>query len=416
MCYKQYIIVYYILIVLQTIHNSVNNIIINRMDCFIENKTKRESNYYNILGIRNDAQYIDIKRAYRKLSVIFNSDKQEYTSDIFKNSTIAFYILSNKEYRSIYDNYGYDGLIKNGIDIDDINLKEIYENEIGKLTINNITGKLCDNVIPDNTIRITKYITLHDVFVGKYVEESITRNSLCMICKGSGSDDGIMRVCKKCQGRRVLVGPTKSESGLESRIVRQCEYCSGIGINSSIHKCLACNSMRTQSENYIVKYMIPIGSENDDVIVIKQVGNINIGNDNRDDINITIKISDDQIFQTSYPGLVLDKKDIVMTLSVPLVNALCGISRKIILPDGETYTFATDTVTKDNDIFIADNMGLPQRNNKSSRGKLFIITNIIYPDSLTNETTQHVFELLKYFDMNDVENKTSYNELKFVKY
>lgn len=366
-----------------------------------------QNNYYDILGIRSDAQYIDIKRAYRKLSIILNSN--ENTTDFFKNSTIAFYILSNKDYRNIYDNYGYDGLIQNGININDINLKEIYENEIGK-TINNINN----NIIPGNTIHITKYITLQDVCTGKYIEESITRNSLCTECNGSGSNDGILRVCKKCQGRRILVGPSKL--GTNSHIIRLCEYCNGIGINSNIHKCKKCNGTRTNDENYIIKYMMPIGSENNDTIVLKQLGNINIGNNARDDIIITIKIIEDLLFKTSYTGLTLDKIDIAMTLTVPLVNALCGIARKIILPDGESYSFITNTITKSNDVYVINNVGLPQKNNKLVRGRLFIIINVNYPDNLSSEILDHIFELLKCFNMNDVENKTSCNELKIIKY
>lgn len=383
------------------------------MDGFVSNKTI-DNNYYNILGIRNDAQYIDIKRAYRKLSIMFNSNENEYTSEIFKNSTIAFYILSNKEYRSIYDGYGYDGLVQNGINVNNINLKEICENEIGKTIINRNIAQISNNVIPNNVMNITKYITLQDVCTGKYAEESITRNRLCMACKGSGSDDGILRVCKKCQGRRILVGPSKL--GTEPQIIRQCEHCCGIGINSNIHKCQICNGTRIQVENYIIKYMIPIGSENNDTIILKQLGNINIGSNDRDDIKITIKITEDPIFKTSYTGLALHKTDIVMNLTVPLVNALCGIARKIILPDGETCAFITNTIIKSNDVFVIDNVGLPQKNNKLVRGRLFIVIHVIYPDSLSSEVSEHIFELLKCFDANDVENRTSCNELKIIKY
>jgi DnaJ-class molecular chaperone len=162
--------------------------------------------------------------------------------------------------------------------------------------------------------------------------------------------------------------------------------------------------------------MIPIGSENNDTITLKQVGNINIGNNNRDDVKITIKITEDELFKTSHAGLVLNATDIVTILNVPLVNALCGIARKIILPNGELCMFVTNTVTKSNDIFVMDNAGLPQRNNKSVRGRLFIIINVDYPDSLSSKTSAQIFELLKCFDTNDIVNKTSYNELKIMKY
>ena len=82
---------------------------------------------------------------------------------------------------------------------------------------------------------------------------------------------------------------------------------------------------------------------------VKQLGNVNIGNDDRDDIKIII--TEDPLFKTSYTDLVLNKTDIVITLTVLLIITLCKIARKIILPDGETYVFITKTITKLNDIY-----------------------------------------------------------------
>ena len=65
---------------------------------------------------------------------------------------------------------------------------------------------------------------------------------------------------------------------------------------------------------------------------------------------------------------------------------------------------------------MIDKIGLPQKNNKLVRGRLFIVVHVVYPDSLSSETSDHIFELLKYFNVNNVENKTSYNELKIIKY
>ena len=63
-------------------------------------------NYYNILGIENNASDEQIKKAYRKLSTKLHPDKNEsdtFFNELFKNVNEAYSILSDKNKRIIYD-------------------------------------------------------------------------------------------------------------------------------------------------------------------------------------------------------------------------------------------------------------------------------------------------------------------------
>ena len=70
---------------------------------------------YEILGITKNASEKDIKKAYRKLAFEYHPDKN--TSDearkIFTEIGEAYDILSNKEKKNIYDNYGYESIKEN---------------------------------------------------------------------------------------------------------------------------------------------------------------------------------------------------------------------------------------------------------------------------------------------------------------
>jgi len=71
-------------------------------------------NFYNILGINNDANNNHIKNAFRKLSLQFHPDRTGGNGDKFKEVNEAYQILSDPDEREKYD------LSKGSIDPEDI--------------------------------------------------------------------------------------------------------------------------------------------------------------------------------------------------------------------------------------------------------------------------------------------------------
>ncbi len=63
-------------------------------------------NYYKILKVEFGATQIDIKKAFRKLAIIYHPDKNKgdlKSEEIFKIIISAYEVLSNKEKRAKYD-------------------------------------------------------------------------------------------------------------------------------------------------------------------------------------------------------------------------------------------------------------------------------------------------------------------------
>ncbi|KAL0357519.1 UNVERIFIED_CONTAM: DnaJsubfamily B member 4 [Sesamum calycinum] len=69
--------------------------------------------YYNILKVNRSATDEDLKKAYRRLAMIWhpdkNSNKQEAEAK-FKQISEAYDVLSDPQKRQIYDLYGEEGL------------------------------------------------------------------------------------------------------------------------------------------------------------------------------------------------------------------------------------------------------------------------------------------------------------------
>ena len=68
--------------------------------------------YYKILGVSKDAADDVIKKAYRKLALKYHPDKNTEPSaqDMFRQVAEAYDVLSDPQKRTIYDQYGEEGL------------------------------------------------------------------------------------------------------------------------------------------------------------------------------------------------------------------------------------------------------------------------------------------------------------------
>ncbi|XP_039487282.1 dnaJ protein homolog 1-like [Drosophila santomea] len=68
--------------------------------------------YYKILGIDRNASSEDVKKGYRRMALRYHPDKNDHpqAEEQFREVVAAFEVLSNKEKREIYDQYGEDGL------------------------------------------------------------------------------------------------------------------------------------------------------------------------------------------------------------------------------------------------------------------------------------------------------------------
>lgn len=68
------------------------------------------NDYYSTLGLSNNASADEIKKAYRKLAMLYhpdrNRDKEEWANNKFKEINEAFRVLGDPENRKKYDNFG----------------------------------------------------------------------------------------------------------------------------------------------------------------------------------------------------------------------------------------------------------------------------------------------------------------------
>ncbi|KAL3660638.1 hypothetical protein V7S43_014393 [Phytophthora oleae] len=80
----------------------------------MQNPTHLESDdYFEVLGLRRSASDADVKKAYRKLAVQWHPDKNRSNpraEEFFKKISEAYDVLSDREKRKVYEDFGKPGL------------------------------------------------------------------------------------------------------------------------------------------------------------------------------------------------------------------------------------------------------------------------------------------------------------------
>lgn len=279
--------------------------------------------YYDVLGVSKNATDDEIKKKYRSLAIKYHPDRQNGKSDKekkeaeekFKEATEAYEVLSNKDKRAKYDQFGFAGVgDQSNADYSNVfhDFGDIFGDFFGEENpFSSFFGrhtKRSAQASNDKNIRVQ--IDLEQAIFGCSADIKVVRNRYCKKCNGTGSSDGKDHTCPICNGS----GMQTSGNGF-FRMSQTCSRCHGTGKSFST-PCSNCNGLGYTEEKKVVTIKIPKGSVNGKSIVIPKMGdedkNGNIGN-----LNISLVISESSKFKYSN-GQVYCK------VNIPLGNAIMG--------------------------------------------------------------------------------------------
>lgn len=143
------------------------------------------------------------------------------------------------------------------------------------------------------------------------------------------------------------------------------------------------NNKITEKEALYIN--IPRGVDNNEIVIIKQKGNI-INENNIGDVKIIINIANDTIYKR-------DGLNLFYNHSITLKDALCGFNFGLVTLNNEKLNFensSTNIITPNKTIKIK-NKGMTRDNHS---GDLIIQFNIIFPEKLLDEQIKILKTLL----------------------
>lgn len=86
--------------------------------------------------------------------------------------------------------------------------------------------------------------------------------------------------------------------------------------------------------------------------------------------------------------------DLMMNMTISLLDALVGFSRDVSHLDGHPVTLAAAGVTRPGDVQVVAGEGMPQFSNPERRGDLFVTYTVDFPAALSEEQKALAKQLL----------------------
>ena len=228
-------------------------------------------------------------------------------------------------------------------------------------------------------------LTLEDLYKGKVIKTTSTRNIICTQCKGSGvkSSSVVSKQCSTCKGEGQVRKIKRVGPGMVAQTYVDCSTCQGIGkIYRTKDKCKLCHGARVIEETKILEFEIPKGSP-DHGLIYK----------NGESDQFPGKVTGDVILEYKCkPHKVFTRKDddLYIKVKVPLVDSICGFSKLVAVHlDGRGIKITTPKgkVIRPGDYLKLPGEGMPKSTPKkswfnstdSSKGDLYLKVEIEFP-------------------------------------
>jgi molecular chaperone DnaJ len=357
--------------------------------------------YYEVLGVEKSADDATIKKAYRKLAMQFHPDKNpdnKEAEEKFKEASEAYEILSDKDKRPLYDQYGHAG-IENQFGAGGFS----WENFTHRGDLNDIFGDSFGGIFESifgggfggrsqrssnrgEDLQIELSLTLKEIAMGAEKNIKIGTKEACDKCGGSGSADGASESCTQCRGTGQVRQIRQSLFG-QMQTVAECPSCRGEGkiIKNKCPKCYGEGRMGKVKE---ISVKVPAGVEEGQYIRLRGQGNVGPRGGAQGDILVLIHEKQDDVFER-------DGNNIVLEFPISVSQAVLG--DEIIVPTlTGSVKMKIPAGTQSGRLFRLKGQGI-QGLNSYSRGDQIVRAIVVTPTKLNKEETE-LYTRLKEFD------------------
>jgi molecular chaperone DnaJ len=283
--------------------------------------TKKD--YYEILGVGRKASDEELKKSYRKIAMQCHPDKNpgdKKAEDRFKEAAEAYEVLSDKQKREIYDQYGHAGLSSTGFQgfsgFDDVfsHFSDIFEDAFG---FGSSRGRSRSSARAGADLRYDLRISFLDAAFGLTTTIDLEKLETCHNCRGTGATPGTSpETCRTCQGRGQVI----QSSGFFT-ISSTCPHCGGQGKIIS-KPCARCHGLGKETLRKNVQLKIPAGVETGSRLRLQGEGEAGDHGGPSGDLYVFLTVEEHGFFARS-------GDDIVCRIPISFVQAALGATIEV---------------------------------------------------------------------------------------
>jgi len=364
--------------------------------------------YYEVLGVNKNAPDSEIKKTYRKLAMKYHPDKNKddkAAEEKFKEASEAYEVLSDKDKKQRYDQFGHAGLdgafggggfswgdFTHAGDFSDIfgsgGLGSIFESLFGGSPFGGRSRSGRSNRGEDLQINIS--LTLEEISKGIDKKIKISVKDTCDSCNGTGSADGEVKTCHQCHGSGQVMQTTRSLFGHMQTVVT-CPSCRGEG-KIIKNKCLKCSGEGRVPKTKTINVHMPAGVSEGQYIRLRGQGNRGKRRGTNGDILVLVHEREHKIFERNDANLICE---------YPISFSQAALGSEILCPTlSGKVKMKIPSGTQSGKVFRLRSQGLPHVNSVY-HGDLYVKVLVITPTKLNSEEK----ELLKKLGKFDSEKK-----------
>ena len=297
--------------------------------------------YYNVLGVSQNASDDEIKKAYRKLAHKYHPDKGGEEKK-FKEINEAYQVLSNKEKKAQYDRFGqvFEGAGFSGgpgqgfdssrmwgqgspgagpnIEFDIEDLGDIFGDFFG-FGGRRKTGK---DLKRGKDIQVDIEIPLEETLQGTSKKISLLKQIICSRCKGKGAEPGTAaNECFSCRGTGQVQQIKRTFLGSFTRIT-VCPECGGEGQKPE-KPCNVCKGEGRIKGEDSIEIFIPAGIDTNQIIKMEGKGEAGKKGGKPGNLFVRILVKEHSVFE---------RKGDDLYISVPITFSQAALGNEIEVP------------------------------------------------------------------------------------
>jgi molecular chaperone DnaJ len=303
--------------------------------------------YYETLGVDRNAAADDIRKAYRKLARKHHPDLNpgdKAAEERFKKVQEAYDVLSDPKKKQMYDQVGFyseNGMPGagagardphmdfRGFDFSDLfsrgartgaggaagtgaeSFQDVFHEWFGRTR-----GEPAPGAQPGSDLEYGLGIDFWQAIKGTQVRLNITRQDVCPVCHGSGTQGSGATVCPQCKGS----GNVNQAAGA-MRFNLTCPRCGGTG--QLLNRCPNCQGDGRVSVTETVEVRIPPGAQQGSRLRVAGKGNAGTMGAPPGDLYITLRVEPHPFFHRNGDDI---------EIAVPVRIDEAGLGAKIEVP------------------------------------------------------------------------------------